>query len=86
MGELDRQFALTEISLRVATADRSSETFSVIDEANTVLAKYPRCGLTVDELCAEFHRVSAGRSKNFESLAPPLDVQETSRIPDDSQS
>ena len=83
MGELDRQFALTEISLRVATADRSSEAFSVLDEANAVLARYPRCGLTVDELCAEFHRVSAGRSRNLYGLAPTLDVEETSRISDD---
>ena len=62
---LSRQFALTEISMIVASADQSGEPMNVIEHAEAILKKYPDCGLSVDELCEEIQRLSSSKSGDF---------------------
>ena len=53
---LDRQFALTEVSMAVAAADQSGEPLNVVEQAEAILVKYPDCGFSLNKLCDEIQR------------------------------
>ncbi len=61
---LDRDLALTEISLQAASLAESVRG-AVAENARRIVAQYPGSGLTEAEVVAEFHRLIGAGGRRF---------------------